>query len=309
MAAHSSTQAATIAIVGAGRVGRAMGRKLRQAGWYVTSVVTRSEATARRAVRHIGAGRPYGKLTRSVLDAGTVLFAVPDDAIAEVAQQLARMGGEEWRGKVVLHTSGALDNRVLAPLERAGASTGSLHPLQSFSSRVTPPLEGVYMVMEGMPRAIRVARRIARDLGGIPLRLYGGDKQAYHAAGVFSAAHVLTLVETATRILARVGFSRRQASAALLQLSRQVLSNFERIGPSAAWTGPAARGDVGTVAGHVEALKDFPQEYGDAYAALHRLGAFVLARRPEALLAKLEPALRLNVKKPAARRTGLRAVS
>jgi predicted short-subunit dehydrogenase-like oxidoreductase (DUF2520 family) len=282
---------ATIAIVGAGRVGRALGKQLRESGWHISSVVTRSESTARRAAKYIGAGRPFGKLSRLILETRVLLIAVPDDAIAGLAEKLAHIGGEEWSGKIILHTSGALDSRALAPLQRAGAYVGSLHPLQSFSSRVAPSLAGVWMVVEGMPRALKVARRIAHDLGGIPVHVRIQDKSAYHAAGVFSAAHVLALVEAGTRILTSVGFSRRQASLALLQLSRQVLSNFEKFGANVAWSGPAARGDFGTIAAHMKTLKRYPIEYRDAYAAVHRLGARVLARRPDAVLAKLKPAL------------------
>ncbi len=176
----------TVAIVGGGRVGRALGRQLRHAGWHITSVVARSEASARRAARYIGGGRPYGKLTRLLLETKVVLISAPDDAVAGLAEQLAEIGGEEWNGKIILHTSGALDSRALAPLRRAGAYVGSLHPLQSFSSRVAPSLEGVWMVIEGMPKALRVARRIAHDLGGIPVHLKIQNKSAYHAAGVFS---------------------------------------------------------------------------------------------------------------------------
>ena len=281
----------TVAIVGAGRVGRALGRQLRESGWHITAVVTQSESTAHRAARYIGAGRPFGKLSRLILETRVVLIAVPDDAIAGLAERLAYIGGEEWSGKIVLHTSGALDSRVLAPLRRAGAYVGSLHPLQSFPSRAAPSLAAVWMVIEGMPRALKFARRIVYDLGGVPVHLKIQDKSAYHAAGVFSAAHVLALVESGTRILTSVGFSRRQASLALLQLSRQVLSNFEKFGANVAWSGPAARGDFGTIAGHMKALKRYPVEYRDAYAAVHRLGARVLARRPDAVLAKLKPAL------------------
>jgi predicted short-subunit dehydrogenase-like oxidoreductase (DUF2520 family) len=281
----------SLAIVGAGRVGRALGRRLRESGWHITSVVTRSESTARRAARYIGGGRPYGKLSRLIVETRVVLIAAPDDAVTELAAQLAQIGGEEWKGKIILHTSGALDRRALAPLQRFGAIVGSIHPLQSFSSRVAPPLEGVWMVIEGMPRALKVARRIAHDLGGVPVHVRLQDKSAYHSAGVLSAAHILALIETGTRILTSVGFSRRQASLALLQLSRQVLSNFEKFGAYVAWSGPAARGDFGTIAGHMKALKNYPAEYADAYAAVHRLGARVLARRPEAVLAKLKPPL------------------
>lgn len=295
-----SAEPTTLAIIGAGRVGRSMGRQLRRAGWSIRAVVTRSKASAKRAVRHIGSGRPYGKLTRLVLDARVVLIAVPDDAISKVAARLAQMGGDEWQGKVVLHTSGALDKSVLAPLENLGAATGSLHLMQSFSARVAPSFEGVWMVIEGTPKALHIARHMARDLGGAPSQIQGGDKQAYHAAGVFCAAHVLTMVEAGTRILTNAGFSRRQAASALLQLSRQVLLNDEQFGPRISWTGPAARGDFGTIAGHIQALARFPREYGEAYAAVHRLGARVLSRRPQALLAKLEPALRAKARKSVA---------
>lgn len=281
----------SVAIVGAGRVGRALGKRLRESGWHITSVVTTSESTARRAVRYIGGGRPYGKLSRLILETRVVLIAAPDDAVTEVAEQLAQLGGEEWKGKIILHTSGALDSRVLAPLQRLGAIVGSIHPLQTFSSRVAPSLDGVWMVIEGMPRALKVARRIAHDLGGVPVHVRVQDKSAYHSAGVFSAAHVLALIETGTRILTSVGFSRRQASLALLQLSRQVLSNFEKFGAHVAWSGPASRGDFGTIAGHMKALRNYPAEYADAYAAMNRLGARVLARRPDVVLAKLKPAL------------------
>ena len=281
----------TVAIIGAGRVGRALGRKLHEAGWRITTVVTRSDSSAREGVRRIGAGQPHHKLTRLMLEAETILLAIPDDEILRLAARMARMGGEEWRGKVVLHTSGALDHRALAPLHKRGAVTGSIHPMQTFSLRFAPPLQGVWMVMEGMPGAIRVARRITRDLGGIPIYLRTNDKRTYHVAGVFAAAHVLALVETGKRLLAAAGLTRRPATRALLALSRQVLQNYERFGSHEAWTGPAARGDFKTVAGHVHALKKFPREYGDAYAAVHRLGARVLARRPDTVLKKLNKVL------------------
>ncbi|HUK32066.1 MAG TPA: Rossmann-like and DUF2520 domain-containing protein [Candidatus Acidoferrum sp.] len=283
--------ATTLAIVGGGRVGRALGRELHRAGWNISAVVTRSAASARKAVRAIGAGQPFGGLTGLILGANVALISVPDDKISDVARRLARVGGEEWRGKVALHTSGALDSSVLAPLAALGVATGSLHPMQTFASRMAPPLAGVWMVMEGKPAALAMARRIAHGVGGIPVRLHNSNKLAYHAANVFAAGHVLALLEAGVAILTHAGFSRREASTALIRLTRQVLLNFERFGPAAAWTGPAARGDFGTIAAHARALQNFPREYQEAYAAVHRLGARVLARRPEAMLTQLDRAL------------------
>src|SRR5579859_5080662 len=97
----------TLSIIGAGRVGRSLGRRLRELGWKIGAVVTRSEPSARKAVRSIGAGRAHAFLTRQVLAAQVILIATPDRGIAGVAEELARIGAEELRGKIVLHTSGA----------------------------------------------------------------------------------------------------------------------------------------------------------------------------------------------------------
>ena len=80
------------------------------------------------------------------------------------------------------------------------------------------------------------------------------------------------------------GMKRGEAVRALLQLTRQVLENFERLGPRAAWTGPLARGDFGVVATHIAAMKRLPREFSNAYAALNGLASLVLSPRSAATL-------------------------
>ena len=84
----------TLATIGRGRVGRALGRRLRELGWRIGLVVTRSEPTARRAVRFVGAGKPHGAMTRHLLLSRVPMIATPDDAILGVARELVRMGAE-----------------------------------------------------------------------------------------------------------------------------------------------------------------------------------------------------------------------
>jgi predicted short-subunit dehydrogenase-like oxidoreductase (DUF2520 family) len=283
----SRAMSRTISIVGAGRVGQTVGKRLGKLGWRIGAVVTRSGSSARRAVRAIGGGKPYAALTPDVLSADVILMSTPDGALGNVAKELARLGGEKWRGKIVLHTCGALDNRVLSPLARRGADTGSMHPMQTFSGRSAPRLDGVIVAIEGAPAARRAAGKIARSLGATPVRVDGGNKPAYHAAGAVVAGHALALVESAIQTLMKIGFSRRRGNEALLPLIRQMLDNYERLGPHAAWTGPLSRGDYATIAKHVNALRRFPREYRDAYAALARLSARVLSKKPSATGKKL----------------------
>jgi predicted short-subunit dehydrogenase-like oxidoreductase (DUF2520 family) len=277
-----------LAIIGAGRVGRALGLRLRELGWKIGVVVTRSEASSRRAVRFIGAGKPHAGLTRQVLGSLVILIATPDDAISSAARELARIGGEELGGKVVLHTSGAQDSRTLAPVKECGAAVGSMHPLQTFSGVGVPALEGKVFAVEGDVIAVRVARQIARALGGSPVRVAGEKKILYHAAAALASGHVLALVEAATQLLVSLGMNRSEAVRALLPLTRQVLDNFQRVGPRAAWTGPLDRGDYRIVEAHLRALRDSQEETAQAYEALNRLAARVLAQDPAGTTAELE---------------------
>ena len=176
---------------------------------------------------------------------------------------------------------------MLDAVQERGATVGSLHPLQSFSGVAVASLEGKVFTIEGEPRAVRVARRIARTLGGSPVRIAGSKKLLYHAAAVMAASHVLTVEEAATQLLVSLGMRRSEAVRALLPLTRQVLENFERLGPRAAWTGPLSRGDYKVVQAHVDALLESPKEFAHAYEALGRLAARVLAQDTAGMLAEL----------------------
>jgi predicted short-subunit dehydrogenase-like oxidoreductase (DUF2520 family) len=283
--------ARTISIVGAGRVGKTLGKRLRQLGWRIGAVVTRSKATARAAAYFIGAGSPRASLTKDIFDADVILISTPDDALPAVAKSLAEIGGSVCRGKIILHTSGALDRQELAPLARLGASTGSLHPMQTFNGRNVPNLKNITFAVEGDRRALRAAIDITKALGGVPVAINGKDKPAYHATAVLVCGSEFALMEAAIRILTRLGFTRRRALQTLLPLTRQMLDNIERLGPRAAWTGPMSRGDYAIIAKHAKALRNYPREYLDAYAVLAQLAGRVLSKNPAIALAQLKRAL------------------
>jgi len=154
--------------------------------------------------------------------------------------------------------------------------------MQTFSGRGTPQLKGVIFAVEGNRAARRTAQEIARALGGVPVTIRSNSKPAYHAAGTLVAGHGLALVEAAAQTLRALGFSKPRAQQALLPLIRQMLDNYERLGPQAAWTGPISRGDFSTVAKHGHALRRYPREFKDSYTALSLLAARVLSKKPAA---------------------------
>src|SRR5205823_9782588 len=109
-----------------------------------------------------------------------------------------------------------------------GAMVGSMHPLQSFSGVTVPSLEGRVFAIEGQTQAVRVARRIARDLGGVPVRVSGDKKLLYHAAAAMAAGHILAVEEAATQLLVSLGMRRTEGVRAVVPVTRPVPEYFER---------------------------------------------------------------------------------
>lgn len=291
----------TVSIIGAGRVGRELGRRLQLLGWRVGAVVTRTPASARAAVKWIGAGSAQTALSREALNSDLLLIAVPDRAIADVATKLVgfvgaaprvrpqragdkgRHAGLPLRGVVVLHTSGSLSHEGLAPLAKTGAAIGAMHPMQTFGRAGKPDFAGTVFGLDGDARAVRVAGRIARALGGTPVEIDPRKKAAYHCAGGFAAQHILAVLETGVKLLTDSGLTRKQAVRSLTKMAHQTLNNLEQHGPAASWSGPVARGDFSTIARHIKVLKRYPRDFLAAYVSLTRLVIQLVAKNPRVL--------------------------
>jgi predicted short-subunit dehydrogenase-like oxidoreductase (DUF2520 family) len=265
-------------IVGAGRLGTALGAALVRRGWRIALIVDADPRSAREGRRLIGAGRATTALGPSSRPGDVVIVAVPDGAVGRVAAALAR-SGLSWTGRTVLHTSGLLPARALEPLRRRGARTASLHPAQTFSRKDTPAsaFKGITWGIEGGPEAVETAGSIVRGLGGHVLLLSEKNKPLYHAACALASNAFVALEWTAGGLLRTAGIEGKDAFKILLPLVQGTLQNVKNFGLEKALTGPVVRGDAATVGKHLEALRGDPAA-GEIYRVMGRqvLG---LARR------------------------------
>lgn len=244
-----------IAILGSGRVGSALGRLWTDAGENVTVVASRRAARARAAAEFIGTRRSTTQYGRAAEEGRWVVLAVVDDALPVVVSRLAA-SRIDWRGKVVLHTSGYHTADALQVLVRRGAEAGTLHPLMAVASpeEGVRRLPGAAFAVDGSRRGVEVAGRLARAAGGWALRVPPDARPGYHAAAVLAANCSVALIDAAAEVMQRAGIPRRLALAAIAPLVRGSVDNVSRLGPSRGLTGPVARGDAATVQGHLQVL-------------------------------------------------------
>jgi predicted short-subunit dehydrogenase-like oxidoreductase (DUF2520 family) len=267
-----------IAIVGAGRLGRALAQELNRAEYTISEIVSGSSAASKRKAGDLARKVKAHASTsdRARLDADLVWFCVPDREIASSSRQLASV--VDWRKKIAFHSSGALASDELKSLRQGGAVVASVHPLMTFVTGSMPSLIGVPFAMEGDAAAVRSARQIVRALGGEAFTIRKQYKAAYHAWGAFASPLLVAMLVTAEQLARKAGLSAAGARKKMLPIVRQTIANYGALGAAGAFSGPIVRGDAEIVRKHLQALKKLP-EATDVYLALARTALRYLPAR------------------------------
>ena len=251
----------TFAIVGCGKIGSAFGTCLAALGHKPLGFASKTLSSAKKAAGKAGCDVFAKDPVEVTKEADIVFIATPDGVIEDVCADIANRNGFK-KGGAALHCSGALPSTILKSANMRQAFTGSIHPLQSFSSDdfSKNPFAGIIVAIEGQEPAARAAKKIAEDLGAEPITIRTEAKILYHASAVIASNYFVTLVDVASRLVEKAGVSDRDAIRMLSPLLAGTLGNIKKSGIAKALTGPIARGDVGTVQSHMEELeKKAPQ--------------------------------------------------
>ena len=267
-----------VGFVGAGRAGTALAVALRRAGWPVTAIASRDQARRDRFVRLVPGARPFADAGAIIDEVDLVVLAVPDDAIAAVASSLRL-----YSGQAIIHLSGLLPASVLAPAQAAGTEAGSFHPLVAFADldAALAAMPGARVAIEGDEALLPLLRDLADAAGMQPITVSAAGKAAHHAAAVLAAGGLVALLDAIVELAATAGVDADAALDAYGPLARQSLRNAETLGVAAALTGPAVRGDAGTLAAHIDALRHRAPDVLPLYLAISVRAVEIAARRGE----------------------------
>lgn len=242
----------SVGIVGAGRVAQALGKLLCEHGGAPVLIAGRKRESAKAAAAWAGASAV--PLEAIAAKAKRLLIAVSDDALPEVASELAHLG---LRGAIILHTCGSQGPEVFSELSRLENSVGVLHPLQTIPNAAegAATLPGSAFAVAGNAEAIAWAESLVAWLGGTCLRIEADRWPLYHAAAVMACNYQVTLMDATLELLEQAGLSRSAALEGIAPMVRATTENVLRLGPDLALTGPIQRGDSATVRAHLAALR------------------------------------------------------
>jgi predicted short-subunit dehydrogenase-like oxidoreductase (DUF2520 family) len=203
---------------------------------------------------------------------------VRDGAIAEVAQMLVATG-LITRRHVLLHCSGAVSSaEAFAAVRDQVGGIGTMHALRAIADARTAmrTLRGTVFGVEGDERGKAVAQALVTAMGGTPLELAGSQMAAYHAAAAMASNFAVALLDAAAAAMAEAGVPADDARAALVALASGAVANVGAKGVDAGLTGPIRRGDLATVARHLQALQS-PTAAPDLVSIYRVLGRRTLA--------------------------------
>jgi predicted short-subunit dehydrogenase-like oxidoreductase (DUF2520 family) len=263
----STTHGHRIGVIGAGRVGAVLAAGLRSAGHDIVAVVGESDASRTR-IETLLPGVQVDKPTAVARACDVLLLTVPDDALDNVVRMLVASGAIR-AGQYVVHTSGRHGVSVLAPAEEVGAHGVAMHPAMTFTGTDVDldRLDGCVFGTTAQAAGRELVEGLVSDLGGRVMWVDEDKRVLYHAALAHGANHLVTLVAQAMDLLRDAGSD--DPAATLAPLLGAALDNTLAYG-DAALTGPIVRGDVGTVAAHLQTIAATAPSTVEAYVAMAR---------------------------------------
>ena len=240
-----------IGIIGAGKVGTALGAYLSTHGLSLSGFYDHQLSYAQDAAARTNTC--CYRTLEEILDRNDVILTtVPDDVIATVWEQCRRF---PLTGKTFVHCSGVLSSKVFSADEQLDFHRASLHPVCAVSNRDAKEVFfGKFFVMEGDATGIEILKSWMNNTHNEYKVIHSEDKARYHAAAVMASNLVCALQQQGEDLLLGCGFDPHEAHQLLSPL---LVGNAGNVAASScvdALTGPVERGDTGTVARHLEAL-------------------------------------------------------
>ena len=251
-----------IAIIGAGRLGTAVGYSIMEKDLENIKIVSVSAPTKKTLDR---AKKVFGELKKDILftsdnaaaakKANTVFICTPDDLISKACKSIYNKQKGADPEKTIIHFSGSRSLKELETARKKGDHIASMHPLKSFASipEAIKTLKGTeYGITYIDKKGENTTKLLVNALEGSSIFVKDDTRPVYHAAACIASNYLVTLIDYAVYINEKIGIKPEESIRGLMSLIEGTIDNIKKMGTKKSLTGPIARGDTGTIEDHLK---------------------------------------------------------
>jgi len=230
-----------IVFIGAGNLATHLAEACKASGNEIAQIYSRTMESATLLAGKTGA-TPINELAKISPVADLYLFAVRDDVLPAVIQQMPHTGG------VWAHTAGSLPMQLFATRK---TEYGVIYPLQTFSKNRKIDFTSIPVFIEGSsPATTLLLEELACSLSR-NVRCLSGEKRRYlHLSAVFACNFVNHMYTLASEIIGKEDIP----FEVLIPLITETAAKVTEMTPQEAQTGPAVRSDEAVMRSHVSML-------------------------------------------------------
>ncbi|MBN2383889.1 DUF2520 domain-containing protein [bacterium] len=255
-----------IGFIGTGRVGTWLARNLAAAQLHISGLYDLDPERARNLQQQLPQLQKisiHASLAGLINESQLIFLTIPDDSLERVIADLAILAHTPIR-RYYLHTSGYHSSRILAPLRSEHTAVLSLHPCRSITWADTCSAADTAFVLEGDDQAVTIGLEIVSCLKGRAFRIQPEQKPIYHLGAALLSNFTVSMFYQVVKLYEQIGVDSEQAHALLVPLLVSTLTNIEQNGVDNALTGPIARGDLKTVRGHLQLIRQSAPPFAEA---------------------------------------------
>lgn len=231
-----------VVIIGAGNVATHLGKAIKNAGFQILQIVSRTENSARALGTLLDV--PYTCTPAEIsADADLYIVSVKDDAIVSALTTFSLP-----ENALVVHTAGSVPMEILKDFS---ANIGILYPLQTFSKAKDVNFKEIPVYIEAN-NEYNVSRllQFANAFSDRAKQVNSENRAHVHLAAVFACNFTNNLYAIASDILEKAGLSFDD----MLPLISETTEKIKTLHPRKAQTGPAIRRDSKVIEKQLNAL-------------------------------------------------------
>lgn len=244
----------SISFIGAGNVATHFAKAFYTAGIQIDSIVNRRLASAKRLAEEVNA-KSTSSFKKLKKESDLYIIAVPDDAIADVIEQLVEQLDRQAK---VIHTSGATP---IAHIEKHFSHAGVLWPPQSLSKHKEIHFNTVPICFGATTETLKKAlHQLVLKVTPYLQEVNDEQKLALHLAAVFANNFTNHMYSIAYDLCQQHDLDFKLLYPIILETSQKIIGQE----PHLMQTGPAIRDDQSSMKKHLGLLHS-----NKAYRALY----------------------------------------